>query len=85
MSTSDSQHEDESRKFLNLFGVSENELIGRGIDPGEYARKNVGKALRNQAKWDGIIPNSNQFGILWTRWGLRLFIALFVGMGLLKV
>jgi hypothetical protein len=85
MSTSESQHEDESRKFLDLFGVSEDELIGRGIDPGEYARKNIRNALRDQTKWDGIISKSNQFGILWTRWGLRVFIALFVGIAFLVI
>jgi hypothetical protein len=85
MESSDSRHEEGSRQFHRLFGISEDELISRGIDPGDYARKNVRKALRDATKWNGILPKSNQFGILWTRWGLRGFIAFFIGIGFLAV
>ena len=61
----------QKQKFEQLFGVTEDELEEQGIDPGAYARKNVRNALKDQSKWNGLIPRSTQLSLLWTRWGLR--------------
>ena len=70
-------------RFHHLFGTSKADLRARGIDPGQYAREHIHDALKDKAKWDGILPLSNQYGILWTRWGWRGFVAMFIGLGLL--
>ncbi|HEY5303521.1 MAG TPA: hypothetical protein VIJ86_05645 [Acidimicrobiales bacterium] len=77
--------EEQKDKFARLFGVTEEELINRGIDPSDYARRNIRNALKNQGNWDLVLPNSNQYGILLTRWGLRGFVAMFIGVGFLAV
>jgi hypothetical protein len=72
-------------RFARLFGVTEEELINQGVDPSEFARQNIHNALKDQGNWDLVLPKSNQYGILWTRWGLRGFVAMFIGVGFLAV
>ncbi len=86
MSTFGSQEENEdSSKFFQTFGVSEDELIRRGIDPGVYARDHIREALKNERTMKSILPSSYQYGILWTRWGWRGFVSMFVGVGFLAL
>lgn len=92
--TSDGERDDEgleldpavvAERFRNLFGVSEDQLRAQGVDPGQYARDHIHDALKDRTKWEGILPASNQYGILWTRWGFRGFVAMFIGFGLLAL
>lgn len=46
---SDEQRQLQGQRFTQLFGISEDELRRRGIDPDVYARENVGKALKDRA------------------------------------
>jgi len=85
MSGNTFDREEYEGKFARLFGVTEEELINRGIDPDVYAQKNIRGALKNRSNWDLVLPKSNQYGLLWTRWGSRGFIAMFIGVGFLAV
>jgi hypothetical protein len=85
MSDSVFEREEQKKKFARLFGVTEEELISRGIDPSDYARQNIRDALKNRNNWDLVLPKSNQYGLLWTRWGFRGFIAMFFGVGFLAL
>ena len=76
-SSSGAEREVQKQKFEQLFGVTEDELERQGIDPGSYARKNVRNALKDQSKWNGLIPRSTQLSLLWTRWGLPVLWRLF--------
>jgi hypothetical protein len=75
----------EREKFAQLFGVTEDQLIARGIDPGEYARDNVKEALKDKSKWNLVLSKSTQYTVLWTRWGYRAVVAMFVGIGSLAL
>lgn len=85
MSNSAFDREEQKKKFARLFRVTEEELISRGVDPSDYARQNIREALKNRNNWDLVLPKSNQYGLLWTRWGLRGFAAMFVGLGFLAL
>lgn len=85
MSDSAFDREEQKKKFARLFGVTEEELLSRGIDPNDYARQNIRDALKNKNNWDLVLPKSNQYGVLWTRWGFRGFVAMFFGVGFLAV
>ena len=78
--------EDEySSKFFQTFGITEDELIRQGVDPGVYAREHIGKALKNRRTMEVILPSSYRNGILWTRWGWRGFVSMFVGVSFLAL
>lgn len=80
----DAPHElSKDERFMQLFGVSQDDVRRRGIDPGVYAREHIHHAMKDRKKWPGIIPESNQYAILWTRWGFRGFVAMFIGLGFL--
>jgi len=85
MSGNTFDREEPEGKFARLFGVTEEELIHRGIDPDVYAEKNIRNALKKRSNWDLVLPKSYQYGLLWTRWGSRGFIAMFIGVGFLAV
>lgn len=72
-------------RFLKLFGVSQADLRAKGIDPARYAREHIDDALKERAKWDGILPASNQYAMLWTKWGFRGFAGMFLGLGFLAL
>jgi hypothetical protein len=55
--TSDSPTED---RFKFVFGVSEAELRQRGIDPGEYARQNVMKVLKDKRVRRRVLPRRDE-------------------------
>ncbi|MBU6495292.1 MAG: hypothetical protein KGR42_02600 [Acidobacteria bacterium] len=84
---SDDAFESERQKdtFVRLFGATEKELTSQGIDPDAYARQNIRNALKDRGKWDLMLPKSIQYGLLWTRWGVRGFIAMSIGIGFLAV
>jgi hypothetical protein len=71
-----------AKSFEEVFGVSEEELRRRGIDPLDYARERgvlVRPGLRELAPADEA---------LWTRyrtWGLRFYGGAFVTLGLFAV
>jgi hypothetical protein len=75
----------QQQRFENLFGVSEADLRDQGIDPDRYARDHIHEALNDRGKWNGILPPSNQYAILWTKWGFRAFVTMFIGIGFLAL
>lgn len=73
----------QARLFKELFGVSEAELRGRDVDPGDYARQNIGKALKDKSKASMVLSRSAISRRCYLKWGLRVFIGCFVGYALL--
>ena len=82
---SDSQRARQEQTFAQLFGVTEEELVRQGIDLDEYFSAHIGEALKDRRKWDLVLPKSQQYNMLWPRWGFRAFLAMFVGFGFLAL
>jgi hypothetical protein len=76
---------EQKRKFELLFGVSEADLVSRGVDPGEYARTHIHEAMKDRDKAAVVLPRSSVLEPLISRRGFRVFVALFVGIGFLAV
>ena len=74
------------RRFTEIFGVSEDDLNAQGIDTAQYARDHIREVVKDRHRWNRAgIPKSSQLSMLWTQWGYRAFIAMFVGYGFLAI
>lgn len=77
--------EGRNEEFRKIFGISAEKLQAQGIDPDEYARKNIRSAVRDKKSRARWMSDERNYDLLWSRWGLRAFIAMFVVLGLLIV
>ena len=69
------------QRFQELFGVSEDDLVRQGIDPGQYVLKNLSKVLEgdeSKAELFGV-PKSSVLLSKSMKWGWRFYEALFAG------
>ena len=86
MDSNDPKTQEQERRFRELLGVSRDELRSRGIDPDEYLRQNVKKALEKRDwKWQGVISENTSLTIKSGRWGMLGYLLLFIGLGLLAL
>ena len=82
----DPPNEDPSDTFTQVFGVSEEELRRRGIDPADYVRRNAGKAVRNEKRMASVWAAASQSAQARHQsllWGLRAFYVMFLTIGIL--
>ena len=76
---------DPADMFQQVFGVSEDDLIRQNIDPAEYARQNIRRALNDPDTASRVLSPSDQLWRVQMRWGRRGFAALFVSIGFLAL
>jgi len=80
-----SEKERQAAKLKALFGVSEEELVRRGINPDEYARRNIRRVLKDKHKQEQVLSRSMQLKLRWTQYGWWGFMCLFATAGCLFV
>ncbi len=81
----DKESEIQKEKFVQVFGVSEEQLISQGINPDEYVRENIRKALQDKRVRELLLPPSSELGRLWRRWALRGYMGMYIGIGFLAL
>jgi len=73
------------QRFAAVFGVSEAELIARGVDPGEYAATHIGDAMKHLDTRKLLLSRSTNESLTSNRLAWRAYVAIFVGFAFLFV
>ncbi len=86
MASDEPMTEDQKRIFRETFGVSADQLSANGIDPGDYARRNVMKALEeHEFRAPGVLAENVHYAYLRGKWGMRGYFLIFLAFGFMML
>lgn len=66
----------QSALFTEVFGIPEDALQSRGVDPGQYAREHVREVLKDESKAKLLLPESTRLMKRSLASGLNVYKAL---------
>lgn len=72
-------------RFQELFGVSKEELIRRGVNPDVYMRENLKSALRDPERRTALLSESTNLRLRFFGYAKRAYSCAFAALGLLAL